>query len=73
MPEASAKISGDNRHPEIKGRIEFYGVYGGTVVVAEVSGPLQNQRDRAGNKDFTAFTFMKEGVVPESQSSSLPM
>lgn len=38
MPEASAEVSGDNRHPEIKGRIEFYGVYGGTVVVAEVSG-----------------------------------
>ena len=32
MPEASAEVSGDNRHPEIKGRIEFYGV------VAEVSG-----------------------------------
>ena len=38
MPEASAEVSGDNRHPGIKGRIEFYGVYGGTVVVAEVSG-----------------------------------
>ena len=38
MPEASAEVSGDNRHPEIKGRIEFYGVYGGSVVVAEVSG-----------------------------------
>ena len=43
MLEASAKISGDNRHPEIKGRIEFYGVYGGTVVVAEVSGLTESE------------------------------
>ena len=47
MPEASAEVSGDNRHPEIKGRIEFYGVYGGTVVVAEVSGLTEQGQDRS--------------------------
>lgn len=43
MPEASADVSGDSSHPGVKGRIEFYGVYGGTVVVAEVSGLTESE------------------------------
>lgn len=63
MPEASAEVSGDNRHPEIKGRIEFYGVYGGTVVVAEVSGLTEAG---TGQEGFMDSIFMKEQAVPES-------
>ena len=38
MPEASAKIKGSDKYPEIHGMVYFYEVYGGTIVMAEVYG-----------------------------------
>ena len=68
MPEASAKISGDNRHPEIKGRIEFYGVYGGTVVVAEVSGLTESETGQ--EQGFYGFHIHEGGSCTGKQSDS---
>ena len=38
MPEAYAEIKGNSQYPDIKGKVSFYGVHGGTLVVAEVKG-----------------------------------
>lgn len=38
IPEAYAKIKGNEKYPNLKGIISFYGVHGGTIVVAEVTG-----------------------------------
>ena len=38
MPEAYAKIKGNKKYPNLKGTVSFYGVHGGTIVVAEVTG-----------------------------------
>ena len=37
MPEAYAKIKGNKKYPNLKGTVSFYGVHGGTIVVAEVT------------------------------------
>lgn len=36
MPYATAHISGNSMYPEIEGKVSFYEVYGGTLVVAAV-------------------------------------
>ena len=36
MPYATAHISGNSMYPEIEGKVSFYEVYGGTLVVATV-------------------------------------
>lgn len=38
MPEAYAEIRGSEKYPEIHGRIYFFDVYGGTIVMTEVYG-----------------------------------
>lgn len=38
MPDAYAHIQGSPQNPNIKGTVSFFGVHGGTVVVAEISG-----------------------------------
>lgn len=38
IPEAYAEITGIDKYPDIHGRISFYEVYGGTVLMAEVYG-----------------------------------
>lgn len=44
IPEAYAKIKGNGKYPDLKGTISFYGVHGGTIVVAEVTGlPKQSE------------------------------
>ena len=43
-PDAQAQIKGYPKTPEIEGTISFYGVHGGTVVVADIRGlPEGNQ------------------------------
>ena len=42
MPEAYAKIKGNGKYPNLKGNVSFYGVHGGTIVVAEVTGLPEN-------------------------------
>ena len=42
MPEAYAKIKGNKKYPNLKGTVSFYGVHGGTIVVAEVTGLPEN-------------------------------
>lgn len=37
-PAARAMIQGDKDHPELKGMVEFYNTFGGTLVMAEVTG-----------------------------------
>lgn len=36
VPEAYAEISGSERYPDLEGDVYFYGVHGGTVVVANI-------------------------------------
>lgn len=38
MPEAYAEIKGSAKYPDIHGRVYFYDVYGGTIVMTEVYG-----------------------------------
>lgn len=38
IPEARAQIQGGSKYPNISGKVEFYEVFGGTVVVAEIVG-----------------------------------
>lgn len=52
-PEAYAQMKGDSMHPEIQGMVYFFGVYGGTLVVAEVYGlPITEDME---NGDFYGF------------------
>lgn len=44
MPDGIATIMGNEKFPDIKGRVSFYGVHGGTIIVAEVKNlPEENQ------------------------------
>lgn len=44
VPDAHAEVSGNNNHPELEGDVYFYGVHGGTIVVADVRNlPEGNQ------------------------------
>lgn len=44
MPDAHAKVSGNRNYPELEGDVYFYGVHGGTMVVADVRNlPEGNQ------------------------------
>lgn len=38
MPDAYAKIKGNQQHSDLKGTVSFYEVHGGTIVVAEITG-----------------------------------
>lgn len=49
MPEAAAHLAGSTKYPDIRGKVEFYEVYGGTVVVVEVFGlPKENVKENSG-------------------------
>lgn len=37
-PVAYVMISGSKKHPNIKGRVDLYDTYGGTILVAEIYG-----------------------------------
>lgn len=47
MPEAHANISGNSNYPNLKGTVYFYGVHGGTVVVAQIQN-LSNDNNFHG-------------------------
>lgn len=51
IPDAYAKIIGDAEHSEIQGNVYFYGMYKGTLVVAEIYG-LPNTEE---NGNFYGF------------------
>jgi len=38
LPFASAELSGGERHPNVRGRIEFYATPAGTLILAEAQG-----------------------------------
>lgn len=56
-PSAYAVIRGNKNHPDIKGKVDFYDTYGGTIIVASVKGlPEENGE---GSRDFTVSIFTK--------------
>lgn len=58
-PEAYAEIMGTERYPEIHGRITFYDVYGGTILMAEVYGLPDEQSEDKGQ--FFGFHIHEGG------------
>lgn len=59
VPEAYAKIKGNEKYPDLKGTISFYGVHCGTIVVAEVTG-IPMQSEDAGSS-FHGFHIHEDG------------
>ncbi len=55
IPEADAVIKGSTKYPNIKGRVSFYGVYGGTIVVAEMMGLPDISKTEKINGTFHGF------------------
>ena len=67
MPEAYAKIKGNKKYPNLKGTVSFYGVHGGTIVVAEVTGLPENST-------FHGFHIHEgENTVPEQKQNHFKM
>ena len=66
MPEAYAKIKGNKKYPNLKGTVSFYGVHGGTIVVAEVTGLPEIVH-------FMDFIYMKEKIVLEQKQNHFKM
>lgn len=53
QPDAYAVIKGDEKHPELYGEIYFYGVYKGTLIMAEVKGlPVSEAGENGGFYGF---------------------
>ncbi len=48
IPEGYAYLFGSEKYPDIQGKAEFYEVYGGTVVVVEVSGLPKEEKEKNG-------------------------
>jgi len=48
-PDAYAKVKGAGNYENVHGDIYFYGVYGGTIVVAELYGLPVNNNPASGN------------------------
>ena len=70
MPEAYAKIKGNKKYPNLKGTVSFYGVHGGTIVVAEVTGLPENSTFHGFHihegENCTAFgAFYTDRFYPE--------
>lgn len=53
MPEAYANVQGSVDNSEIRGKVSFYGVHNGTLVVVEIYG-LPNTMEK-GNGNFYGF------------------
>lgn len=64
-PAAYAVIKGNKNHPDIKGRIDFYDTYGGTVIVASVRG-LQGESEE-GSNGFHGFHIHTGGACTENE------
>ena len=59
-PEAYADIRGTEEYPEIHGRITFYDVFGGTVLMAEIYGLPDEDNETAGH--FFGFHIHEGGA-----------
>ena len=60
MPAAAAKLKGAPGYENIRGSVYFYGVYGGTVIVAEVYGiPKETEQSSGG---FLGFHIHEGGA-----------
>ena len=59
-PEANADIRGTEEYPEIHGRITFYDVFGGTVLMAEIYGLPDEDNETAGH--FFGFHIHEGGA-----------
>ena len=66
MPEAYAKIKGNKKYPNLKGTVSFYGVHGGTIVVAEVTGLPENST-------FHGFHIHEGEIVLEQKQNHFKM
>lgn len=52
-PAAYAVIKGSKKYPDLKGRVDFYDTYGGTIVIAYVHGmPGESKEDSQGFHGF---------------------
>lgn len=59
MPDAQAKIKGNADYPNLSGNVFFYGVHGGTIVTAQITGlPVKNG---AVNGTFHGFHIHEGG------------
>ena len=59
MPDAYAKIQGNQQHSDLKGTVSFFEVHGGTIVVAEITGLPMTQG--AVNGSFHGFHVHEGG------------
>ena len=67
-PEAYADIRGTEEYPEIHGRVTFYDVFGGTVLMAEIYGLPDEDSETAGH--FFGF-HIHEGRACTGDASDL--
>ncbi|EOS78735.1 hypothetical protein C817_03256 [Dorea sp. 5-2] len=65
IPAAYAKIKGNNTHPDIKGRVDFYETYGGTVLVASVQG--LPERSGEGDQGYHGFHIHTGSACTENE------
>ena len=65
IPAAYAKIKGNNTHPDIKGRVDFYETYGGTVLVASVQG--LPERSGEGGQGYHGFHIHTGSACTENE------
>lgn len=64
-PTAYAVIRGNKNHPEIKGKVDFYDTYGGTIIVVSVKGlPGENEEESRG---FHGFHIHEGGACTEDE------
>ena len=70
MPEAFAQIAGSAEYPEIHGVVYFFDVYGGTVVMAEVYGLPDEEKQDIGK--FFAFHIHEGGSCGGSGQEAFP-
>lgn len=68
-PEAYADIRGTEDYPEIHGRVTFYDVFGGTVVMAEIYGLPDESNEEAGL--FFGFHIHEGGSCTGDDSDPL--
>lgn len=47
-PSATARIKGNENYPDIRGKVDFYETYGGTVLVVEVYGLPKELEEKGG-------------------------